>query len=345
MSNKPFQTRARHRPKQHALELRVRSPRIMWLGVLKGLGRVARVVVLLIVAGVAAWGGWLGLKRLFLDNDDFRLQAIELTPNNVIDVVGIVELGGIDLRASVFEVGTAELERRLEARADIISATVERQLPGTLMVSVKERKPVAWLECPARGFSGRDQGSGVLLDADGVLFPCSATLWPHAEALPVLELAAAGDDPLTPGAEVLDPGLRRGLRLVLAAEAAIPADAGWAVERVRVVNGWSLELTTSDGECATFGLTEQARQMADLVTLKRHIAAQGGRIASVNLIPQRNIPVVLGGDAPPRRAIIIEEPAGQPEANPVPPAAETDENSAAPSNRLDRDVRAILNRN
>jgi cell division septal protein FtsQ len=314
----------------------------MWFGVLKGLGRMARMLVLLGFVGLLVWGAGLGLKRVFIDSEDFRLQVIELSPNSVIDELGVVELGGIDLNASVFEVGTSELERRLEARADIISAKVERQLPGTLRVEVKERKPVAWLECRARGLMGRTRESGVLLDAEGVVFPCSATLWPRAESLPVVEGTQVGEDPLTPGERIVDPTLRRALKLVIAASNTIPADAGWGVERVRSVNPWSLGMVTSDGEEATFGLTEHVRQMGDLVALKRHVAAQGGRIGTVNLIPLRNIPVTLSGAAPPR-AIPVEAPEA-PQAG-APAQRAPAETSAPQSNRLDRDVRAILNRN
>jgi len=345
MSKRLSQTRLRNSPRQHALELRVRSPRIMWFGVLKGLGRMARILVLLGLVGLLVWGAGLGLKRMFIDNEDFRLQVIELTPNGVIDELGVVELGGIDLSASVFEVGTSELQRRLEARADIISAKVERELPGTLRVDVKGRKPVAWLECGERGLSGRSRESGVLLDAEGFIFPCSGTLWAQAEALPVVEVAGVGEDPLTPGERVIDPTLRRALKLVLAAANTLPADSAWGVERVRSASPWSLEMVTSDGEEATFGLTDHARQMGDLVALKRHLSAQGGRIGTVNLIPLRNIPVTLNSAAP-RRAIPVEEPAAPEAPATSPPAANAPEETSAPqSNRLDRDVRAILNRN
>lgn len=331
-----------NRPRQHALELRVRSPRIMWFVVLKGLGRAARLLAILAVVGLIVWGAGWGLKRMFIDSDDFRLQVIELNPNGVIDEMGIVELGGIDLNASVFEVGTRELQRRLEARADIISAKVERQLPGTLRVEVKDRKPVAWLECRERNLIGRSQASGVLLDAEGVVFPCSVRLWLQAESLPVVEAAGVGDDPLTPGERIIDPALGRALKLVLAASNAIPADAAWSIERIRSANPWSLLMITSDGEEATFGLTEHARQVADLVELKRHIGAQGGRIGTVNLIPLRNIPVTLNSEVP-RRAIPVEE-------TEVPSTGsrervEAAENAAPQSNRLDRDLRSILNRN
>jgi cell division septal protein FtsQ len=342
MPKRLIQSRLRNRPRQHALELRVRSPRIMWFGVRKGLGRVARVLCLLGAVGLLVWGGGYGLKRMFIDNDDFRLQAIELTPNGVIDEMGVVELGGIELNASVFEVATGELQRRLEARADIVSAKVERQLPGTVRVEVKGRKPVAWLECPERNLIGRSQEAGALLDAEGVVFPCSTTLWPQAELLPVVEVAGAGDDPLVPGERIVDPSVRRALRLVLAASNAIPADAAWGVERIRAVNPWSLEMVTSDGEQVTFGLTDHARQVSDLLALKHQIGAQGGRIGTVNLIPVRNIPVTLNTEVP-QRAIPVEEPEAPSTSSH--PRIEPGGNAAPQSNRLDRDLRAILNRN
>lgn len=333
-----FQHNTRHRARQHALELRVRSPRLVWLGVLRQLVRVVKVLVVLALLGAACWGGAYGLRRFFIENDDFRLQVIELTPNEVIDPAGVAELGQIDLTGSLFKVDIAALQERLAARPDVESARVERKLPDTLVVDLRVRKPVAWLEWRDHGLAGRE-AAGMLLDADGYLFPCSAMQWEHAGVLPVIEMTGPASEAPSPGQRVLDPAVRRALKLVsIAAAKLAEAEAGWQVERVRPVNGWSFELVTSDGEQATFGLSELPRQMDDLLTIKRHIASQGGRIGSINLIPERNIPVVLAAEpatqhnqAP--RAIVVPEP-----NNPPAPAAPR-------SNKLDRDVRAILNRN
>jgi hypothetical protein len=53
--------------------------------------------------------------------------------------------------------------------------------------------------------------------------------------------------------------------------------------------------------------------MADLKAALGHARAKGQQIASIELIPERNLPVVLHGDATPR-AILVDEPEAAPPA-------------------------------
>src|SRR5688572_23704597 len=96
------------KPRRHSrsqvLEVRVMSPRIAWFGFLKFAGGLGKLACILAVIAGLGWGAWLGIRRAFYQNPDFRLQIIELNANPVIDELGLAEAAGIDLNANLFDI-------------------------------------------------------------------------------------------------------------------------------------------------------------------------------------------------------------------------------------------------
>jgi hypothetical protein len=324
------------RADRQVLALRVTTPRIVWFRLRDLAWCGLKWSFGLALAAAAVWGAAHGLRRAFLENEDFRLQAIDLNPNRVLDERALVEWAGIDLKGSLFAVDIDRVERVLEARPELVDARVERKLPGTLVVRVHERVPLAWLECPAHGLTGRDPAAGMLLDPNRVLFPCVPGMRAQSGRLPVLAL----QDPATPrpvaGRPIASPELERCLRLLRKALPVAEA-GGWTIDRMTQANAWSLRLTTGDGVEAVFGLGDHERQLADLGAVLAHAAARGQQLATVNLIPERNLPVTLGG--PPQRAIPVEGDF----LPPLPPEGPVARPPAVPD-RVERDLKALLNR-
>ncbi len=106
-------SKPRRRPQSNVLQVRVMSPRIAWFGFLKCLGKFAKLAVVLALIGSAGWGAWRGIRHAFYQNPDFRLQVIDLNPNNAIDEIGLVQIAGIDLSANLFDLDISEIKERL----------------------------------------------------------------------------------------------------------------------------------------------------------------------------------------------------------------------------------------
>lgn len=323
------------------LELRVTSMRIRWLQALGALGKLTKVLLVISLLGAGAWGAAIGIRRAFLENEDFRLRSIDLNVNRALDERRLVEIGKIDLDGSVFAVDVDGLRDKLAALPELAGAKVERQLPGTLVVRVRERVPVAWLECQAHGKRGRDPEHGVLIDSNRAVFSCPAGMRTEASGLPVIVLQRQETPAPAAGQVCVSPELDRCLRLLRKAQPAAAA-GGWTVDRVEQANDWSLVVHTGDGVVATFGLGDHERQLRDFSAALAHAETRGYRMATINLIPNRNIPVTItqGGatrevpveDAP--KAIPVEEDS----AKPLPPAR------VVTPNRRERDMRSLINR-
>jgi len=302
-----------HRRQVIELQAHVMSPRIAWFGLLKSLRKLARTALVLGLIAGALWGAKLGIRRGLIENKEFRLQAIELTPNPAVDEHRLVEVAGINLAGSLFECDASAIESRLRALPEVAAATVHREFPGTLKVEVSARQPHAWIASSTHGIPPRDPARGLLVDATGFAFPCPPRLLESAAQLPVYHLGEGGEAPVA-GKTVIHPEFARLAALHQVARRDLPEADRW-IDSLRQNRRWSLEIVGRDGTAARFGLGDHDRQMADLKAALEHARSRDQRIASIELIPERNLPVVLRDHSAPR-AILVDEPAAAPTTPP-----------------------------
>ncbi|WP_367875009.1 cell division protein FtsQ/DivIB [Luteolibacter sp. Populi] len=317
-------TRVRHSKELTRLQVNVLSPRILWFGFLKSCRRLVKFAMMVAFGVAAVWGIRELIQHGLVKNKEFRLQAIELSPNAALDERRLIQVTGIDINGSLFECDSDEIESTLRALPEIAGASVRREFPGTLVVEVVAREPYVWVSGTERGIPARDPEKGLVVDRMGFIFHCPPASLSKAAMLPVLQLGEGGE-PVTAGRRITHPGFDRLRRLYIVACQQMPGAEGW-IYSLRQDRAWSLELISRDGTKASFGLGDHERQMTDLKSALDHAREQEQQIASIELIPERNIPVLLRGDGTPR-AILIDEP-GRP---------------AAPDRRA-RDLHNLLNR-
>lgn len=337
-------TRPRRHSRQSVLEVRVMTPRMVWFGFKKVARRLIQLACVLALLGGGVWVFRYGSQKWIYQNPDFRLRIITLNPNPVIDESGVAAAAGIDLAANpnLFDIDVKEVARKLRQLPAIANASAERHLPDTLAVTVSPRLPKAWLSGPAADLKATRREGGMLVDADGMAYPCPPLLLKSCAALPVIVVPAAGAQTLAKGGQIPRADLEPCFLLLEAAQAADPEALQW-IESVRQVNDWSLLLVTRQGTEATFGLGDHARQMAGLRAALDHANEKGYVIATINLIPKYNIPITLRDDpAPPPRAAVVatKEDAPPPRAIPV-----STKDTAPGASRRSRDLDKILKRN
>ena len=322
-------TRNRRHNRQSVLEVRVMSPRIAWFGFLKLLGGLVKIACVLAALAGIGWGVWRGVQHAFYQNPDFRLQVIDLNANPVIDEVGVAETIGIDLAAcpNLFKIDVGKARETLKALPAITDARVERHLPGSLVVRVIPRSPKAWISCPDAGLPQVRRAGAMLVDHEGIAYPCPELQLSSAVTLPVIQLPASAGHPVIAGSRIGHPSLEYCLLLLDSARKADPDAIQW-IESIRQVNEWSLELLTRQGTAATFSLGDHPRQIENLRAALDHAGEKSYHIATINLIPKHNIPItVREGEAPPKAILVSpKRPAGN-------------------DSRRDSDLGAILNRN
>lgn len=100
-------------------------------------------VCLLIGLAVAVVMGfkWVG-RQLYSENPRFEIQHLVVSTDGKLGEDYIRELSGLSEGMNLFELSFDEIEKRLQA-SWVESVYLERKLPNTLIVKVKERVPVA----------------------------------------------------------------------------------------------------------------------------------------------------------------------------------------------------------
>lgn len=315
-------SRVSKRKRQREIQLEVRSPRIVGFGILRGLAKTSKWALILLSVGAAIWGGRVGLQHAFIDNPDFQLKIIEMPEGSRMNAGDLVSLTGIDPGKSIFAVDMKAVTEVLKERPSVMEAKVSRHLPDTLKVSLKERIPVAWLECRRMGIIGKKPATGILVDREGFCFPCESWLEEFAQTLPVIVLRESEEEEIAIGKKLKHREAKRGLALICCSEKFFEGSS-WSLPVVGVEKGFSLVAATSEGAVVTFGMYEHERQLSDLVAIMKQLEGSGRQLATANLIPERNIPVTFEGDAP------VES---------------NSSHSPAGGTRLERDIREILDR-
>lgn len=319
---------SRQRSRMKRLEVRVMSPRIAWFGFLRMCGRVVKYAVIIALLCTAIWGVKLGIQRAFLHNPEFQLRLVQLNQNEAMDEADVVKTASIDLRANLFDLNIDVIHDRLAARPEVESVLVERRLPSTLSLQMKARTPRAWIAPAGSDTTAVRHPGGLLVDPLGFVYPCPVLQWQSARDLPVILVPATGaGKSLTIGCIATHPELQRSFRLLSVAMDSDPDASRW-IDHIEQANLWSMQLVTRSGTVATIGFSDQERQIKDLATALDHAGHQGYGIATINLIPERNIPITTRDEVAPPRAIPLPEPTHQ----------------EIREERRSKDLKALLNR-
>jgi hypothetical protein len=295
------------RQRAKVLQVRIITPRIAWIGFLRFLGRLTKLALLLAALSAVGYGIKRGVEHVVYQNPDFQLGFIDLNPNTALDEGQLVEIARIPLDSNLFDLDFAEIEKTLNERPEIASATVERHLPDTLRVRLTARIPCAWIACPEENLPAQRRPGAMLVDPDGIPYPCPELQYTTATHLPTIIVPSIPEKPIRTGKPLTHPELKRCLRLLAAAAKDDPASIP-EIDTIQQTNAWSLALTTRGQTVATFGLGDHDRQISDLRAALHHARESQYSIATINLIPKENIPVTTRSEAAPPRAIPIQEP-------------------------------------
>jgi len=297
------------RKPSNILEVRVSSPRLVWLGFCGMLARLIKLGFCLAVLAAIGWACHEGYKRVVLDNPDFQLRVIDLNENPVLDEPALVELTGLDISSNITRVDAAGMRETLLAQPAITDARIERHLPDTLVIRINTREPRAWLAVPTTDMPIERAEGALLIDADLVPYPCPPRQLAAAGSLPTIILPKDAENPVKPGTPLRNDALNKCIRLLDSILEHTP-DLAATIDTIDQPTPWSIRAVTHCGTEATFGLRDHERQLIRLRAALANASQTGREIATINLIPRENIPFTLKSDIPaaPPRAIPVEEP-------------------------------------
>jgi cell division protein FtsQ len=140
--------------------------------------RLLRWFVILALLGLILFGIQNAYSAL-TDSDLFRLEDISVIGNEMLTSREVVARSGLDIGANLFDTDLQSATSRLTGHPMVRGALLLRQPPGSLVITIDERRPLALLSTP-NGLIGLD-GEGTLCTLPPV--PLDLPIITHIKAL------------------------------------------------------------------------------------------------------------------------------------------------------------------
>lgn len=286
--NRRLRPRAR-RIELHQLDVKLNSRRGMRVRQTRRRALLIKVsAILLTLLTVSALVRW-AYRQAFYENSEFRLNRLMVATDGVLTEAEVADAAQVELGMNLMTIDLKAVRERLAGLPMVIDVEVTRELPDLMQVRIEERVPLAWLSCPSQGVRPRSAARGFLIDEHGEVFRCQKLLKRFLD-LPVIETDQL---PMpSEGAKMNNPVVAEAIRLIQESDAMFGAD-GLKVAEVRVRNAYSVTCYYNTLMEVTFGLKEIDRGLQDLRWIVSHSHSAGQQLATVNVMPSRNIPVTF----------------------------------------------------
>lgn len=248
--------------------------------------KVAAVAVTILSASASV--RWV-YRQIFYENSEFRLTHLQIHSDGVLTEAEVATAARVELGMNLMEIDLSGVRDNLGKLPMVVHAELTREMPDRLEIRVQERVPVAWLSCPPHGVRPQNTARGFLVDEDGQVFRCQK-LHRRFLALPVVETMRLPKP--AEGTRIESEPVLEAIRLIRDSNALFERD-GLEVVHVRLRNKWSLTAHYNNQMTAVFGMGDTERGLDDLRWIVSHAHSARKELATVNLIPSKNIPVTF----------------------------------------------------
>jgi cell division septal protein FtsQ len=291
MKGKPNQrlSNSKVRKQQHLLEVTVRRDKAVSIRNRAVAGFVCKTMLFASLS-IAAWIGGKELLRRFLwENPDYFLTDVRVTTDGALTREQIVHAIGVLEGRNIFTVDLARARGEIDRLPQVERAEIQRVLPNRIDIVVTERRPIAWVTArPEEDPTASDKS--FLIDVRGVMMR-SRTMLPEYYHLPVISGVAV--DNFAPGQRVNSFEMQAALELV-----GRDADnTRWQARNIDLAKGYCLVVTDRNHATITFGLDHIDQQLDRLFRYLDLIEPTKKEIQTVNLMVERNTPIVFADPA------------------------------------------------
>ncbi|WP_020494262.1 cell division protein FtsQ/DivIB [Verrucomicrobium sp. 3C] len=253
------------------------------------LRRLSWVVLFLAGLFVVGAGGYYVGTRLalpFLAGDSrYALHEIRIEGTTHLPRKEILSASGLHLGQNSLGVSLPEVYKSVAALPYVQRASVRRELPDRITITVEERVPLAKLWTKGKRFAGQN----LCIDLQGVVFVAR-----KGEVVALLpEIEGVLSDDLEIGNRLDSPECRGALRLLRLLQVTPSLRNLLDPASLDVSGHLCLRIVTRDGVTIALRLDHLERQMKRLQNIYAFSQSRGRKVASVDLTPEQNVPVVF----------------------------------------------------
>jgi cell division septal protein FtsQ len=283
----------RQRRQQHLLDVKVRSRKAVQHRNRKFLVVVSKIALVIALLAAIYVGARVAAKRFFIDNPDYKLNAIELQTDGTLQREQILSVADLHEGENIFRVNLARVHERLQELPQVDEVEVIRKLPAEIDIRIVERKPIGWITSEKQIADPFASEAAFLLDARGVLMK-EKKLLPEYLGLPLI-LGCASES-LEAGKTVASPEAKAALELLRLSTRSF-MQTRFQIREIDVSKGYCLIVTDKNHSRVTFGFDNLDTQLQRLEQFLIYSDDAHRELATVNLLVQRNVPVTFAKPA------------------------------------------------
>jgi hypothetical protein len=282
--------------RQRKLEVRSRSKPLQALRLRMAASALA------ISSGIVAcllicWkGGEFLLDRYVYTNPSLAVRHVEISTDGIIPTDRIATWANVKTNENLLRLDLSKIKRDLELMPLVESASVERVLPGKLVVLVHEREPIARVHVFApRPGDGLLERSLIYLDQQGVVIPefvreiNTKAFEDATKFLPVL--TGVGTTSFRPGHQVASAQILAALKWIKAFEQSEMAGRV-DVREIDVSSTTAFLVTTEQGNEISFAYANFEAQLTRWHRIYDLGRSNNQMLASLDLVVTNYIPAV-----------------------------------------------------
>lgn len=311
-------SKPKQRAHQHLLEVSVRRD-IARMQRIRAIVLFSCKAVLLI--GLIA-GSYLGgkecLRRFLWENPDYYLAEVRVSTDGTLSHEQVRTTAKIEVGRNIFTIDLAKAREELDRLPQVERVELQRVLPNRIDVNITERRPIAWVVEKA-GEDPTVSAKSFLVDSRGVAMRIRAKL-PEYLSLPVI--VGVSSENLVLGQRVRSYEMQAALDLIRFNR----DNTRFQPRTLDISKGYCVVVTDQLRRKVTFATEGVDRQVDRLIRYLDFSEANGKQIQAVNLIVERNTPVVFADSTPPEDEATKPPPAKDKDAKSksAPPAKKTE---------------------
>ena len=288
--------RTRKSERQRKLEVRARSKPLHALRLRMAASALAISSGVVLTLMVCWKGGEYLLHRYVYTNPALGIKRIHIATDGIIPADRIRAWASVKEGQNLLDLDLLRIKRDLELVPLIESASVERVLPGDLIVKVREREPIARIHVFApRPGDGLLERSSIYLDEHGMVIPSflrdlnSKAFEEATRFLPVI--TGIGATPFRPGHIVSSPNILAALKWTRAFQNSTMAAVA-DIREIDVSSPTALLVTTEQSNEISFPYQDFETQLLRWQRIHNLGRGQQQTLASLDLVVTNYVPAV-----------------------------------------------------
>jgi cell division septal protein FtsQ len=279
---------SRQRKRQHLLDVKVRARKAAAMRTRGALLVVAGLISIVTLLAGLAFGAKRAVNALFFSNPDYAMKTIDVTTDGNLTREAILRAAGISEGENIFSIDLPKVRSGLAALPEVEDSRVQRILPNKFMISIQERRPVAWVVPAESNIESFNFENAFLVDERGILLKTKSLA---SEFLGLPLIIGIDTSNYQAGHPLDQDEAKAALDLIRASNEIL--QGRFQIQTIDVSKRYCMTVTDKLHASATFNIDGIESQLHRLALVLNYCDANSREPQTVNLMAERNVPVTF----------------------------------------------------